>query len=278
MCEDKVPQSPTAYLMDLYERYYKHAELLRQGKKVGSNVHLVGELCLAITNYWEDDRDGTMTASDNGWPFEIDFENLPDRIVKLKAEITGVIANEFVLDDSAAWKTFVKNLKGAGCNLHKFREVSDWGKFRAVGANAHAGYYGPMGVMIINSTLGRMFNHGSGPFDELGSTLVTLTSLKTKDVSHPEFMFWKSADASSVSPKDFLDFVVQPFVATLLISQDLKVGEKEAEETRIMSKQFGLKFNSNTDDGRMDDITMKNAMLGSKEKVRFTLFSVSWMN
>ena len=139
MCEDKVPQSPTDYLMKLYERYHKHTELKRQGKKVENNVHLVGELCMAITSYWEDGRDATVTASDNGWPLEINFESLPDRILKLKAEITGVIANEFVLDDSAAWKTFVKNLTGAGCNLPEFRKVSDWGKFRAVGSNAHAG-------------------------------------------------------------------------------------------------------------------------------------------
>jgi hypothetical protein len=140
--------------------------------------------------------------------------------------------------------------------------------------------YGPMGVMIINSTLGRMFNLGSGALDELGSTLATLISSKTQDVSHPEFMFWNNADAFSVSLKDFLDFVVQPFVATLLISQDLKVGEKEAEETRITSKQYGITFNSNTDDGRMDDITMKNMMLGRKEnlKVHFILFTVSWMD
>jgi hypothetical protein len=136
--------------------------------------------------------------------------------------------------------------------------------------------YGPMGVMVINSTLDQMFNHGSDAFDELGSTLATLTSSKTKDISHPEFIFWKGADASSVSRKDFLDFVVQPFVATLLISQDLKVGEREAEETRIQSKKYGLKYNFNTDDGRMDDITMQNAVLGFKFKVRI-LFSVSWM-
>jgi hypothetical protein len=125
-----------------------------------------------------------------------------------------------------------------------------------------------MGVMIINSTLGRMFIPGSNIFDELASTLATLISSKTHDVSHPDFMFWKNADASSVPHKDFLDFVVQPFVATLLISKDLNIDEKEAEETRISSKQYGFKFNFNTDDGRMDDITMKNVMLGSKERVR----------
>ena len=138
MCEDKMPKSPTPYLMGLYEKYHKHAEQVRQGKRIGSNVHLVGELCLAITSYWKDNRDAS-TASDNGWPLEIDFESLPDRIIKLQAEIKGVISNEFVLDNSAAWKTFVQNLKDAGYNLCEFRKLSDWTKFRAVGSNAHAG-------------------------------------------------------------------------------------------------------------------------------------------
>jgi hypothetical protein len=135
-----------------------------------------------------------------------------------------------------------------------------------------------MGMMIINSTLGRMFNLGSAVYEDLGSTLVTLILSKTKDVLHPEFMFWKDADALSVPPKDFLDYIVQPFVATLLISQDLTVGEKEAEETRIRSKKYGLNFNYNTDDGRMDDITMMNARLGFKDQVYYNSFSVYWLN
>lgn len=51
-----------------------------------------------------------------------------------------------------------------------------------------------------------------------------------------------------MSLKDFLDYVVLPFVATLLISQGLKVGEKEAEETRIARKSYGFKFNCDADD------------------------------
>ena len=129
--------------------------------------------------------------------------------------------------------------------------------------------YGPMGVMIINSTLSQMFNVNSGAFDELSSTLSMLISMKTQDISNPDFTFWKNADSSSVSPAAFLDFVVQPFVATLLIGQDLNMGERDAEEIRIASKEFGLKFNCNTDDGRMDDITMKCARSGFKEKVHF---------
>ena len=94
---------------------------------------------MAITNHWKDSRDATTTVSDSGWPLEIDFETLPDRIITLRKEITMVIANEIVLDDSAAWTTFINNLKDAKYKLYKFRGLSDWVKFRAVGSNAHAG-------------------------------------------------------------------------------------------------------------------------------------------
>jgi len=139
MCKDKVPQSPTPYLRNLYERYHKYCEGIKQHKRVGPKVHLVSELCMAITNHWEDNRDVTMTASDSGWLLEIDYETLPDRIITLKKEITAVIANEIVLDDSAAWTTFINNLKDAKYKLYKFQGLSDWVKFHAVGSNAHAG-------------------------------------------------------------------------------------------------------------------------------------------
>lgn len=135
-----------------------------------------------------------------------------------------------------------------------------------------------MGVMIINSTLARMYENVSSVSDDLASTLVTVISSKINDNSDSDITFWENADESSLSLKDFLDFVAQPFVANLLISKDLDVDEKVAEETRLQSKKYGLSFNFNTDDGRMDDITMKNASLGFKEKVIFFLLSVGWMD
>lgn len=135
-----------------------------------------------------------------------------------------------------------------------------------------------MGVMIINSTLARMYENVSSVSDDLASTLVTVISSKINDNSDSDITFWENADESSLSLKDFLDFVAQPFVANLLISKDLDVDEKVAEETRLQSKKYSLSFNFNTDDGRMDDITMKNASLGFKEKVIFFLLSVGWMD
>lgn len=138
-CEDKVPQSPDAHLSSLFKRYGDHAELSKQGKNPGEKVHLLGEICAGISEYWEDGEDLTMTASDLGWPLEINFERLPHRIMNLKFKISGIVGNEFVLDGALAWKTFITNLKSAECNLADFQGIPNWGKFRAVGTNAHAG-------------------------------------------------------------------------------------------------------------------------------------------
>ena len=138
-CEEKVPQSPDAYLSSLLDQFRDSAQLSKQGIKLGGRVHLVGEICSAISEYWEADEDMTPTASDLGWPLEINFKIIPHQIMNLKNEISGIVANEFVLDNSLAWKGFLSHLKCTNCNLADFHGISNWGKFHAVGTNAHAG-------------------------------------------------------------------------------------------------------------------------------------------
>lgn len=118
-----------------------------------------------------------------------------------------------------------------------------------------------MGVAIINSTLGLIFKDRSMVAEDLCSTLEDLVIFRRENAkSHDDQAFWKGAGASSIALNDFMDFVVQPYVAILLIMEDLGITETEAEATRIMSRKYGLKFNFETDDGRVDEITMGNAM------------------
>lgn len=118
-----------------------------------------------------------------------------------------------------------------------------------------------MGVAIINSTLGLIFKDRSTATAELGSTLENLVIFRRgNEKSGDDQTFWKGAGASSITLNDFLDFVLQPFVAMLLIMEDLEITETEAEETRVLSRRYGLRFNFETDDGRVDEITLENAM------------------
>jgi hypothetical protein len=138
-CGELVPQSPDKFLLSLFKKHHDRTELLKQGKKLGGRVHHLYEICTAITEHGQ--QDISTTASENGWPLEIDFENLPDRImnVNIRKKIEGVIANEFVLDDTPSWKNFVSLIKAANYTLVDFQRLDQWGKFRVVGANAHAG-------------------------------------------------------------------------------------------------------------------------------------------
>lgn len=74
--------------------------------------------------------------------------------------------------------------------------------------------------------------------------------------------FWEGVDpAFTTSPiqlRDFLDYVLLPEIATLLIAEDLHVSKAEAYGIWVRSKAFGNAFNGNIDDGTIDDINNKN--------------------
>jgi len=60
-------------------------------------------------------------------------------MMDVKDKILALVTNEFALNSSPAWKAFLTHLKGANCNLADFQGLYNWGKFHAVGTNAHAG-------------------------------------------------------------------------------------------------------------------------------------------
>jgi hypothetical protein len=118
-----------------------------------------------------------------------------------------------------------------------------------------------MGVAVINSALGLIFKDRRMEAEKLRVTLETLVLFKASNAkSENDRAFWKGAGGTSINFNDFLDYVLQPFVAILLITEDLGLTESEAENTRSMSRRYGLKFNFETDDGRVDEITMGMAM------------------
>lgn len=124
-----------------------------------------------------------------------------------------------------------------------------------------------MGVAIINSTLGLLFKDRSRAAAKLKETLEGLAVFNNDNATSPEDRaFWKCADGSSIALNDFLDYVVQPYVANYLIMEDLEVSEMKADEIRTASRKYGLKFNFETDDGRVDNITM-DGMASAPAKV-----------
>lgn len=122
-----------------------------------------------------------------------------------------------------------------------------------------------MGTSVILSTLDRIFK-SIEDIEEFESTLDTLIENVLEDDGR-DGAFWGgvATGMSCISFKDFLTYILTPHVAELLISQDLKITEDAAAKTRISSEEYGYVFFSETDDGRIDDITNKNIHAGMKE-------------
>ena len=95
-----------------------------------------------------------------------------------------------------------------------------------------------------------MFQDKSLATAQLQETLENLVVFKQDNAkSNDEIAFWKGAGASLIKLNDFLDYVIQPSVAILLIREDLRITITDAENIHTTSRRYGLKFNFETDDG-----------------------------
>ena len=74
--------------------------------------------------------------------------------------------------------------------------------------------------------------------------------------------FWEGVDSefttSPIHLRDFIDYILLPEVATLLIAEDHQVSKAEAYGTWARSKDYGHAFHGNVDDGTIDNINIKN--------------------
>jgi hypothetical protein len=64
--------------------------------------------------------------------------------------------------------------------------------------------------------------------------------------------FWDSANGRSISLTNFIEFVVTPHIANLLIEEDLLVSEDCANSHRLRSKDVGHAFQHGNDN---DEVT-----------------------
>ena len=119
-----------------------------------------------------------------------------------------------------------------------------------------------MGKSVILSTLGRLFPDTSSATNELASTLNSIYENEMVDIEGGDLhaQFWESTRDNScpMTLSDFLTYLVVPEMAVLLISKELNVTSAQANHIQLEGKEYGKAFHSETDDGRIDDITNTN--------------------
>ena len=72
--------------------------------------------------------------------------------------------------------------------------------------------------------------------------------------------FWEGTRVNPcpIMLRDFLIYIVVPETAVLLIAKELSVTRAHANNIQLESKEYSKAFYSETDDGRIDDITITN--------------------
>ncbi|KAJ7017036.1 hypothetical protein C8F04DRAFT_1267404 [Mycena alexandri] len=225
-CPEILPLDPDPRILAMFN---KRERLVGEG---GPGVPLLElQICTAITQEKERQRHLNL-GEQNGWPREIDLENLPDRILEFKEEVADMLTDPVFLEESAAWKKFIK---GIDYKLFHFCRSDCKDGFIYAAYARRCGYYGPKGADIINSTL--MDEMFAKNIDDVCNTLCETLN----DIVIASGAFFDSYDPTSnlLEIEDFTSFILAPFVAALLIAQDKNVEFEEAVDICDNSCDFG---------------------------------------
>ena len=121
-----------------------------------------------------------------------------------------------------------------------------------------------MGKSVILSMLGHLFPDTSSATNELASTLNSIYENEMVDIEgasgdlHAQFWEGTRDNSCPMMLSDFLTYLAVPETAVLLIAKELNVTSAQANHIQLESKEYGKAFHSETDDGRINDITNTN--------------------
>ena len=114
---------------------------IQKGKEMGTLLILGLLICEAIK---EELRFPMLKALGErlGWPLNINFKAVPDRIIRFKDKIHALLKNEIVLGTLFTWRVFVNDVtKKANMSLADFLRSNKATQLSIAGAgnNKHAG-------------------------------------------------------------------------------------------------------------------------------------------
>ncbi|KAJ7648338.1 hypothetical protein DFH06DRAFT_1423943, partial [Mycena polygramma] len=159
-----------------------------------------------------------------------DSDDAEIRILLLATQIVPMIRNASVLGESAVWDNF---LKGINSNIFKFCNAESKLEFTYALYARRCGYYGPKGEFLINSTIVRMLSKNE---HNLGNELYdTLSELVVDD---PERFDDYDETSNLIDLKDFIAFILTPYVAALLIAEDRTIALSDAHDIRDANFQL----------------------------------------
>ncbi|KAJ7719648.1 hypothetical protein B0H16DRAFT_1474788 [Mycena metata] len=233
-CAELLPVEPHPRILGLF---IKREKLIGNTGSTAAGLPLIElQICEAITQEKDRERHADLGRR-NGWLHKINFKTLPERIEGFEDEILQMIQDPDHLEQSAAWRSFLKSIDG---QLFRFCRSRSKGEFIYAVYGSRCGYYGPKGAQIINSKLMDALD-GDNASNVLFATLneVILMNEDSLDAYDPT--------SNLLDIEDFIFFVLAPFTAALLISADKGVAFEDAVDICDNSCAFGDIFQPEED-------------------------------
>ncbi|KAI9464532.1 RTC4-like domain-containing protein [Lactarius psammicola] len=152
-----------------------------------------------------------------GWPMDIDFGRVRDRVEQLRDGLGKLVKGEGnARDENIYWTTVIKEVQKMGSRAAS----SVKGQFESF-QRTQPGYYGELGSMILHQTLYNMFPPSS--FD--------------------------ARSIAPLTPQDFIQRILVPEAALALIMEDTGQGRIQAVQTMRESAGYGVAMFPDTGEG-----------------------------
>ncbi|KAJ7937877.1 hypothetical protein B0H13DRAFT_2302352 [Mycena leptocephala] len=178
------------------------------GKNADASRELTRKICKLI--------DLENTAEAHGWPLEINFEIVAERVSAMENTIIELACESDKLDTNIIWQTFLKDINYQIFAFSKRPSLFDVDTRRA----DLAGYFGPKGKQVINDTVEELL---SGRIDQtqIAHTVAELadTPCRWDDANNPNVL---------ISQQEFIDCILIPHTIVTLLSEDLETDLSDA--------------------------------------------------
>ncbi|KAJ6585559.1 hypothetical protein B0H19DRAFT_1059771 [Mycena capillaripes] len=231
LCEDELPEVENQKILSLFQQRIR---LVQEVGPRGRGVSFLDlQICAAIMQ--ENKRVQYVALGEqNQWPESINFTNVRNRILGFCDRLLLMVQNPSILKESSVWNNFLTCINYRLSQFARSSSAQKMKSYRTLYAG-RCGYYGPRGEFIINSTLTRLLAMDSYKTD----LLETVHELVVDDIDLFDFDGDYDETANLIPLDDFISFVLAPFVAALLISDDRKITLEEAHHVREKHSSFG---------------------------------------
>ncbi|KAJ6564124.1 hypothetical protein B0H19DRAFT_1067715 [Mycena capillaripes] len=200
-------------------RKSQRLKLVQEVGRVGPGVSFLElQICAAITQEKKRDQYAAL-GRQNDWPDTIDYTNVRNRILEFRSSLLRMIKNPSVLKESSDWTNFLNRIK---YQIFEFSAASSIEKM-----NAYRTLYAQRCGYLAN---------------KLSETVHALIADEPEDFDDYD------ETSNLIELKDFISFVLMPFVAALLIADDRGITLEEARDVRDNSNAFGDVIQPGDDD------------------------------